>query len=63
LFTANCTINKTKSTKLIPCQNLTGSRCINGRFELADGATIFLDEVGEIPLQLQITPSIARTTI
>lgn len=24
-----------------------------GRFELADGATIFLDEVGEIPLQLQ----------
>lgn len=24
-----------------------------GRFELADGATIFLDEVGEIPIQLQ----------
>ena len=24
-----------------------------GRFELADGATIFLDEVGEIPLELQ----------
>ncbi len=24
-----------------------------GRFELADGATLFLDEVGEIPLQLQ----------
>ncbi|MFT5676564.1 MAG: transcriptional regulator with GAF, ATPase, and Fis domain, partial [Paraglaciecola sp.] len=24
-----------------------------GRFELADGATIFLDEVGEIPVQLQ----------
>ncbi len=24
-----------------------------GRFELADGGTIFLDEVGEIPLQLQ----------
>ncbi|MBU2880659.1 sigma 54-interacting transcriptional regulator [Psychrosphaera sp. B3R10] len=24
-----------------------------GRFQLADGATIFLDEVGEIPLQLQ----------
>ncbi|HRE19412.1 MAG TPA: sigma 54-interacting transcriptional regulator [Rhabdaerophilum sp.] len=24
-----------------------------GRFELADGATIFLDEIGEIPLELQ----------
>jgi PAS domain S-box-containing protein len=24
-----------------------------GRFELADGATIFLDEVGELPMQLQ----------
>jgi transcriptional regulator with GAF, ATPase, and Fis domain len=24
-----------------------------GRFELADGGTIFLDEVGEIPLSLQ----------
>jgi transcriptional regulator with GAF, ATPase, and Fis domain len=24
-----------------------------GRFELADGGTIFLDEVGEIPIELQ----------
>ena len=24
-----------------------------GRFELADGATIFLDEIGELPLDLQ----------
>ena len=24
-----------------------------GRFELADGATIFLDEIGELPLELQ----------
>src|SRR5205814_6878991 len=24
-----------------------------GRFELADGATLFLDEIGEIPLELQ----------
>ena len=24
-----------------------------GRFELADGGTIFLDEIGEIPLELQ----------
>jgi PAS domain S-box-containing protein len=25
-----------------------------GRFELADGATIFLDEIGELPLELQV---------
>ena len=25
-----------------------------GRFELADGATIFLDEIGEIPIELQV---------
>jgi transcriptional regulator with GAF, ATPase, and Fis domain len=25
-----------------------------GRFELADGATIFLDEIGELPIDLQV---------
>ena len=25
-----------------------------GRFELADGSTIFLDEIGELPLELQV---------
>jgi transcriptional regulator with GAF, ATPase, and Fis domain len=24
-----------------------------GRFELADGATLFLDEIGELPLEMQ----------
>ena len=24
-----------------------------GRFEVADGATLFLDEIGELPLELQ----------
>ncbi len=32
----------------------TGSQARHlGRFELADGATIFLDEIGELPLELQ----------
>jgi transcriptional regulator with GAF, ATPase, and Fis domain len=26
-----------------------------GRFELADGGTIFLDEIGELPPEIQIT--------
>jgi len=29
------------------------SRSALGRFEVADGGTIFLDEIGEIPLELQ----------
>jgi sigma54-dependent transcription regulator len=27
-----------------------------GRFELADSGTIFLDEIGELPAEMQIAP-------
>ena len=34
--------------------SFTGSQARHlGRFEIADGATLFLDEIGELPLELQ----------
>lgn len=53
-------MNSARAVMPLPC---TGSsmmpavghekRDLHGRFELADGGTIFLDEIGEIPLDVQ----------
>jgi PAS domain S-box-containing protein len=58
LITVNCT---TLPATLIECElfgrergAFTGSDARQiGRFELAEGGTIFLDEIGELPLELQ----------
>jgi formate hydrogenlyase transcriptional activator len=58
LVTVNCTVlpRNLIESELFGCEKgaFTGAHARQaGRFEVADGGTIFLDEIGEMPLELQ----------